>query len=144
MAEKSVNLKERSIIMTRHNVFKQNNKFAVIGLILDLPALFIVSMGVLQSVLNMPDLSKSFMKGIISPQSPMLHPFVVLGGILCAIAMNSIAIFRVRLEPQNSTIVTTITTELKLFNLAVLGLSSFLLCAILLYAFGENFMIVAR
>jgi len=130
--------------MEQQIFLKPNTKLAIGGLVLDLPALFIVSMGMLQMMLGMPDLSESLMKGIITPDSLILHPVVVLGGLILAIGLNSLPIFRIRLEPHNGSLLTIIRTELKFANLAVLGLSLFLLCSILLYAFGENFQIVAR
>ncbi|MBI4546910.1 MAG: hypothetical protein HY707_02955 [Ignavibacteriae bacterium] len=131
--------------MEQLTFLRHTTKLSIAGLALDLPAFFIVSVGMLQMMLGMPDLSETIFTSIgLTPQSFILHPIIVLGGMFLAITMNAIPTFRIRLEPQNGSLVTIIRTELKFFNLAVLGLSLFLLCSILLYAFGENFEIVAR
>ena len=115
---------------------------AIIGLIASVPAFIIVAIGML-NVVWLNDIAETFNR-YLTPQSLILHPAIVLGGLLISIGMNFIPVFNVKFEPQNGMLVTTITTKLRLVNIAALTLSAFFLCALLLYAFGENFKIVTR
>ena len=127
--------------MSIQNLFERSNRLAVIGFLFDLPAFIIVSIGLLQNLSGIEDIGE---RVGLTPQSLITHPILVVGGMLLAIGLNVIPIFRIRIEPQQGTLVTTISTELKFFNLAVLGLSLFLFCSILGYAFVENFRVVPR
>ena len=129
--------------MTANNIFSKPNWLAIMGLVLDIPALIIVTLGVSQAFLGETEMHK-VIYSILTPESIILHPVLVLGGMLIAIGLNTIPVFKIRLEPQQGSLVTTIITDWKSLNTAILTLSLFLLGNILLYAFVENFRIVAR
>lgn len=121
---------------------KKYNWFAIFGLLTSIPALIIVGIGML-SVIGLGALAETF-SHYITPQSLILHPVLVLGGLLVSIGLNIFPIFKIRFEPQVGALVTMITTRFRIANMFASTVSLFLLCAILLYAFGENFRIVVR
>jgi len=121
---------------------KINNRFAIIGVVASIPAFIIASIGMLTEV-GLKELAETF-NSYLTPQSLILHPAIVLGGLMLSIVMNIIPVFRIRFEPKNGILETTITTQLKIPNVATLAFSALLLSALLLYAFGENFKIVPR
>jgi hypothetical protein len=121
---------------------KNKNRFAVIGVIASIPAFIIVAIGMVNAV-GLKDLAETF-NSYLTPQSFILHPALVLGGLMLSMGLNITPVVRIRFEPQNGILITTITTQVKLLNMAALAFSTLLLCALLLYAFGENFRIVSR
>ncbi len=118
------------------------NWMALSGLFLSLPASIIIGAGILQ-LAGMTFLSEPLNK-YFPPQSFLLHPVLVLGGLLTSIVMNSIPVFGINVAVQQEGIVTTITTHFRILNMITMALSLFLLCGLILYAFGENFRVVLR
>ena len=98
---------------------------AVLGLLLLLPALVLVSTGLLD--LERPDV--------------LVHPVLVMGGLLLAFALNALPVLRVRFVYEEGALVGSMSLRLRgtALNLTALGLSSLLLAAITVYAFVENF-----
>jgi hypothetical protein len=123
----------------QHKTF---NWLAAAGFISDIPALTIVASGMLQVVFGLTGMADALAGN--SLLRVVNNPITVLGGLLFAIGLNVIPIFRLRLEYQQGAVQTVITTHLRLLNIAVLCLSIFLFTAILMYAFGENFIVVKR
>ena len=121
---------------------QSGNRPAIIGLVGTIPSLIIVSGGFWQLTFGVPNIWESLLH--LTPQSLIIHPVLVLGGLLLAIGLNAVPLFRVQFQPEQNALSTTVTLHWKLSNLAVLTLSLFLLCAILGYAFVENFRIVPR
>ncbi len=121
-----------------------SNKLAGIGFILGLPPLLFVSAAVLKSWLGMGflfDPLDTFFNP--NPQAlrvfNLVSPVVFLGGLLLALILNLYPILDVKIRTENEALVGTVTVKAKLYNVAVAGLSSFLLTTLLLYAFVENF-----
>lgn len=123
--------------------YSKQDWYALVGILLDIPALIIVALGVSQVLFGETEIHK-MIYSFLTPQNLIIHPVLVLGGMLIAVGLNAAPVFRVQLAPHNGSLVTTIITEWKSLNTAVLALSLFLLTNILLYAFVENFRIVAR
>ncbi len=125
---------------------KTSNIIATIGIISLIPALFLVTSGLLYVGLGIKEVNDAL--DALSAQSALfrifIHPAVIIGGILLSLSLNIIPTFRISVHPQDGTLVTTIVTRLRLLNLVTLALGLFLMTAILFYAFAENFKIVVR
>lgn len=115
---------------------------ALVGSCATIPALIIVTGGIQQMILGEPNIWESLLH--LNAQSLAIHPLVVLGGLGLAIGLNAIPLFRFQFQPSTDALSATATVKWRLPNLAVFGMSVFLLCALLFYAFGENFKIVPR
>jgi hypothetical protein len=69
----------------------------------------------------------------------VVSPFVFLGGLSLALALNTYAVARVNVRRERGTLVSTIRLRLRLSNIAVAAVSILLLATLLIYAFLENF-----
>jgi hypothetical protein len=103
---------------------KTNHRLGVLGLVSLLPASILVSSGVL---------------GFTVP-SFLIHPVLVMGGLLIALVLNSISVFRVQgqRDPTDGFAV-TLRIGLERFNWVVLAMAALLLVTIFGYLFVENF-----
>ena len=101
----------------------------MLGFVLSLPALLLFISGMLQSFAGSD--------AMFLPE-PLLHPAVILGGILLAALLNAWATLRVRTEDGERRTTISLDIAHKKANLAVLGLALFLLGAVLTYGFVEN------
>ena len=115
---------------------------ALVGLAGSIPGLLIVAIGMLH-VAGLNDLSEQ-LNSYLDTHSPIFHPALIFGGLLFSVVLNIVPVFSVAVRPQDGTIVTTITTKLKYHNIGTLAVSAGLFCAILMYAFAENFRIIPR
>jgi len=100
-------------------------RVAVLGLVFLLPALVLVSSGLLG----------------FERADALVHPILVMGGLLLAFALNALLLFRVRLGHEEDALVGTVSLRLRgtALNLGTLGLSCLLLAAITAYVLVENF-----
>ncbi len=100
-------------------------RMAVLGLLLLLPALVLVTTGLLD--LERPDV--------------LVHPLLVMGGLLLAFALNARPLVRVRFGHEEGALVGTLSLRLRgtALNLTALSLSCLLLATITGYLFVENF-----
>ncbi len=125
---------------------KKDNLVAMIGALCIMPALFMVTSGLIYTDLGIREVNDAL--DALFAQSALvrifIHPAVIIGGVLLSLSLNIIPTFRISIHRQDGTLVTTIVTRLRLLNLATLALGLFLTTAILFYAFAENFKIVAR
>ena len=98
---------------------------AVLGLLLLLPALVLVSAGLLG----------------LEPPDALVHPVLVLGGLFLAFALNVLQVLRVRFGREEGVLVSTVSLRLRrtVLNLTALSLSCLLLATITVYLFVENF-----
>src|SRR5262249_9012488 len=96
-----------------------------VGVVFLLPASVLVSSGVL---------------GFTVP-SVVIHPLLVMGGLLIALLLNSLSVLRVQTEREQNDGVSAVTLRIanQRFNLAVLAMSVLLLAMIFAYLFVENF-----
>jgi len=103
----------------------RNVRVAVLGLFLLVPAVVLVSTGLLS--LDRPDV--------------LVHPAFVMGGLLFAFALNAFPVFRFRLSYEQGSLVGAMFLQLRgaVLNLATLALACLLLVTIVLYLFVENF-----
>lgn len=105
----------------------RDHRVAVLGLLLLVPALLVISTGLLGLDLKLP--------------SALVHPVPLMGGLLVAFALNVLHILRARFGYEEGAIVGTVSFRLRGagLNLTALGLSSVLLATIVVYLFVENF-----
>jgi hypothetical protein len=68
-----------------------------------------------------------------------VSPFVFLGGLCLALALNTYAVARVNVSREEGTLVSTVRLKLRLSNIAVVAVSILLLATLLGYVFLENF-----
>jgi hypothetical protein len=106
-------------------IMKTLARSAVAGFVLLLPALILVSAGLLE--LEVP--------------SAVVHPVLVMGGLFVALALNALSVFRIRFGREGENVVGTISLRVDgaAMNLAALALGCLLLAAITAYLFVENF-----
>lgn len=97
----------------------------VAGLVLLLPALSLVASGLL---------------GVKRPDA-LVHPILVMGGLLLAFALNVVPVLRVRFGHEEGTVVGIVSLRLRRtgLNLMALSLSCLLLAIIMVYLLVENF-----
>lgn len=98
---------------------------AVAGFVLLLPALTLVSTGLL---------------GLESPRA-VVHPVLVMGGLLLALLLNAMTVVRMNVAREGADLVGTMTVRLRgtALNVGALAIGGALLITILIYAFLENF-----
>lgn len=103
----------------------RNLRVALLGLLLLLPALVLVSSGLF---------------GLERPDA-LVHPVLVMGGLLLAFVLNALRVLHVHLGREEGVIVGTMSLRLRgtALNLAALTLSCLLLATITAYLFVENF-----
>ena len=98
---------------------------AVAGFLLLLPALILVSSGLLG----------------LEPPAVLIHPVLVMGGLLLAFTFNALSVLRVRFGQDGTNLVGTISVRVRgsVTNLTALMISCILFATITAYLFVENF-----
>jgi hypothetical protein len=99
---------------------------ALASAVLILPSLLLCLSGLLQ----------------LSASNVLIHPVLVLGGLMSAIGLNMMPVLKARIDEGN--VVSVVRMKGRLLNLSLLGLSLLLLSTIMVYGFIENFRVVAR
>jgi hypothetical protein len=133
-------------IMSRadhQEVAMHDRRLAVVGLALLLAPLYFVTASLLKYGLGIGFLFDP-LEAFLSVAGRrvvfnVISPFVFLGGLSLALALNIYAIARLNVSKEDGTIVSTVRIKLGLWNLAVAALSILLLATLLGYAFLENF-----
>jgi hypothetical protein len=124
-------------------VARYDRRLAVVGSLLVLAPLYFVSASQLKYGLGIgflfdpleTFLSASGRRVVFN----VVSPFVFLGGLSLALALNTYAVARVNVRRERGTLVSTIRLRLRLSNIAVAAVSILLLATLLIYAFLENF-----
>ena len=122
------------------------HKLAALGFLLTIPALIIFIPGILQTGLGLTQLNDG-LDALLTQFNVLkliIHPIVVLGGLFLALSLNVLPVIQANFQLNNGNLVSVITIKGKLLNLGMMALALFLTAALLLYAFVENFQIVAR
>lgn len=98
---------------------------AVAGLVLLIPAITLVSFG---------------LSGL-EPPAPLVHPALVLGGILIAITLNALSVLRFRVSQDGDNLMSTVSVRVRgsVTNLIALTVGSLLVVTIATYMFVESF-----
>src|SRR5262249_21662892 len=104
---------------------KNQRRLAVAGLILTLPAVILVSCGLLG--INVP--------------AALVNPLLVMGGLMGAFLLGLLGILRLHIEhaPTGELAAVNVRIEARPWNLTVVGVSVALTATILAYLFVENF-----
>jgi len=103
----------------------RNVQVAIVGFLLLLPALVLASCGFLG----------------LEPPAALIHPVLVMGGLVLAFGLNALAVLRVRFGHNEGALVATVSVRVRG---SVLNLTAFVLCCLLFatitaYVFVENF-----
>ena len=101
---------------------------AALGGVLLLPALLVSLAGVLN----------------LDASNPLIHPFLVLGGLALAFGLNAVTVFRLGFQRDDAGFVGVVRVLARWPNLAIVAVSSALAASLLAYGFLENFRVIAR
>jgi hypothetical protein len=120
-----------------------DRKLAVVGSVLLLAPLYFVSASLLKYGLGIGFLFDPLETFLSAYERRVIFnvvsPFVFLGGLCLALALNTYAVTRLNVSWEDGTIVSTVRIKLGLWNIAVAAVSIVLLATLLGYAFLENF-----
>ena len=121
---------------------------AWVGLTACIPALLLVTGGMLQILFGTPQVLRVLDQTIHNPDVAAMrllrHPAMVLGGLLLAGALNLLPLLRVGVSRQAGEMIGTLTLRTRTSHLAVGALAGLLLTVLLAYGFTENFTIEPR
>ncbi len=114
-----------------------------LSLLLLLPALLIVIPGLLFNLTG-ADLPTQ-LGTLVGPmlKSWIDNPWIVLGGLLVALAINTLAVAKVKFEDNGEAVRLTFEVKKRLANLVLLALAIFLGLSIFGYLIAENFLPLA-
>ena len=119
---------------------------AAIGLIACLPAVVLVVGGLLQSDWSTPALRSTLERTLFNQDLVglriLIHPAIVLSGLLLAAGLNLVPLLRLRLERQPGTLVGMLSLRIRAAHLGVALIAIGLMGVILGYGFTENFKVV--
>jgi FtsH-binding integral membrane protein len=120
-----------------------DRRLAVVGCVLLLAPLYFVSASLLKYGLGIGFLFDPLETFLSVPGRRVVFnvvsPFVFLGGLCLALALNIYAVTRLNVSREDGTIVSTVRIKLGLWNIAVATVSVLLLVTLVGYAFLENF-----
>jgi hypothetical protein len=119
-----------------------DRRLAVVGSVLLLAPLYFVSASLLKYGLGIGSLFdplEAFLSISGRRVVNAISPFVFLGGLCLALALNTYAVARLNVSREDGTLVSTVRIKPGLWNIAVAALSILLLATLLGYAFLENF-----
>jgi hypothetical protein len=123
-----------------------DRRFIGIGLLALLPALLVVVPGVLQSGLGLSGpndgLDAAFNR--LPVLRFLIHPAVLLGGLLVAFALNALPALGLHWERNPEGLSATVTFKNHWLHWTLVGLSLLMLATILAYSVTENFIITPR
>jgi hypothetical protein len=108
----------------RGAVMRKSSRLAAVGFALVLPACLVCLSGLLR--FQVPD--------------AIIHPALVLGGALTALALNLVPVMRVRAQREDGSLVGRISLRLegRTLNLALVAVSLLVIAVVLMYVFLEN------
>ena len=120
-----------------------DRRLAVVGCVLLLAPLYFVSASLLKYGLGIGFLFDPLETFLSAPGRRVVFnvvsPFVFLGGLCLALALNTYAVARVNVRREVGTLVSMVRIKLGLWNIAVAAVSILLLATLLGYVFLENF-----
>jgi hypothetical protein len=121
---------------------------AVIGALAALPAALLVGSGLIYSFSGGGAAAQALDSTLYDPQGfvfrVVLHPAVVLGGLLAAVAVNLIPLLRLSFETHAGTVSATLGLRLRPRHLVIAAAGLGLLAMLLVYSITENFAVVAK
>ena len=123
-------------------VVVKDHKLAGIGFVLLWAPLYFVSASLLKYGLGIGLLFDSLEAFLSVAQRRdvfnLVSPFVFLGGLGLALALNAYAALRLSFSKEDGAIVSTVRLSMKLLNISVAAMSSLLLFTLVGYIFLEN------
>lgn len=125
---------------------KTYRRLALVGFMLAVPALLIVSVGILQIGFGLRGINDG-LDALFSEYTALniiIHSIVVIGGLLIGLTLNIIPVLRIKIELESGSIIGTLRIRDRLFNVGMSALSLSLFGTLLLYSFVENFKVVPR
>ena len=119
-----------------------DRRLAIVGALLLLAPLYFVAASLLKYGLGIGFLFDP-LEAILSVAGRrvvfnVVSPFVFLGGLCLALALNIYAVARLNVRREEGTIVSTVRVKLRLSNIAVAVVSILLLTTLIGYVFLEN------
>jgi len=121
---------------------------ALVGVLAALPAALLVASGVLYSLSAGGATAQALDATLYDPQGfafrVVLHPAVILGGLVAAVSLNLIPLLHLRFETRAGTVSATIGLRLRLRHLVIAAAGLGLLSTLLVYSITENFAVVAK
>jgi len=122
-----------------------STRIVAMSALLVLPALLLCVCGVLYTVFELDGANKFLGSILFTPMGKvLLSPVTILGGVFVSLALNLWAACRVRIGADAGTVYVTFYVARTLRHLIFAALAMLLGTLVLLYAFVENFSIVAR
>lgn len=127
-------------------MFEKRHWWARIGFILLIPSFILVIAGVLFSVFNAPHLAELIDANVMKTAwgKYIDNPVTILGGIFLAFILNVLPLLHITFSTEEQSMILLVSLKDRIWNALTVMSSIALGSVILLYAFGENFMIVAR
>ncbi len=124
----------------------QNKRFFWVSLIVLVPAVLLVTTGVLQSGFGItaPNDVLDTLFQRYAALKLIVHPLVLLGGLGTAFILNLLPTTRLQWSRDSQSLSATFTLSNNLLHWALVGISLLLLGTILLYSVVENFQIIPR
>ncbi len=126
--------KRRTTMMTSDSATRNQSYLAVIGFVALMPAATLLASGVMQTFFGETAISETVFS--------TLHPAIVLGGLMIALTLNAIPLFRIEYHADSVALSGTITLKGRWRNAMVVVGGCLFLSAIFLYLCLENFRIV--
>lgn len=120
---------------------KHQTKLAGLGFLLLIPAFLLVVPGVLLSFFGKAvEASLNSLPGFAGLVAWANQPWIVLGGLALALAVNLLAVVRFKFERSKTEYRTIITLYRNPWNLILLAIAILLAAALFAYAIGENIL----
>ena len=132
--------------MIQHYFNEKRQLMGLGGLFCIAPAFFFCSIGILVAVFGLPQANVAI-DGVISKVpvfQAVIHPLVIFGGLFLALILNAPTVARAKFDRSNGDMTITLSTKGRLINIVVIVACILFTSAVLLYAIGENFIIMAR
>lgn len=125
---------------------KSPTQLALVGAVLSFPAALIVVTGLAQGLFGFPQLNNAldFTFEKISALKALIHPVVVIGGLLIALGLNALPVFKFTFVPEDGTLVGVLRTKGRILNLATIAFSACMLVLLFGYSIVENFRIIPK
>lgn len=131
--------------MIQHYLNERRQLIGLGGLLCIAPAFIFCSIGILVVVFGLRQ-ANQLLDGLISRVpifQAVIHPLVIFGGLFIALILNAPTVARAKFDRANGDVTITFSTKGRLINIVVIVACILITSAVLLYAIGENFIIIA-
>jgi len=132
--------------MIQHYLTERRKLMGLGGFFLIAPSFMFCSIGILVVVFGLRQ-ANEMLDGLISKVpvfQAVIHPLVIFGGLFLALILNAPTVARAKFDRSNGDMTITLSTKGRLINIVVIVACILFTSAVLLYAIGENFIIMAR